>query len=227
LWQIELTGSSRTPANAKAIEALLDALQGRRDVLAFKDVPDAEAAKVRRGPRLRCAAGRPAAVYLGGIDNGKDAKKDEPALKKDAKPAVSWQFGKTDKDQGLGEAQAWRTAPRPASRSTNPALEKNPAARRAARLSRTIAAEDQSERHRENSRSTAAAKIVALEKKNDRWMLKRRGRRYAGRRSQNRRSSPRVYSGLEIRRWVKKLDPKDDRELFGLKSPGTDADAPP
>ena len=40
-----------------------------------------------------------AAVYLNGLDTDKDAKKDEPKLKKDPKPAVSWQFGKIDKEQ--------------------------------------------------------------------------------------------------------------------------------
>ncbi len=214
-WYVTLPGSSQAPANGRNVDAMLDALQGRRDVLAFKDVADADAAKVdaELGFDAPQAA---AAVYLNGIEMGKDAKLDDPKLKKDAKPAVSWQFGKTEKDQ------VWvkRTmADGPAARFTvNKSVLEKIVPREGLLGYLEPSLPKLSVKDIVRMEIDRGGKAVVLERKNDGWILKDA----AGDTPADVRKVEELakrYSDLQVRRWVKKLDAKDDLDALGLKSP--------
>jgi hypothetical protein len=224
VWQIELDGK-RSPANKKAIESLLEALQGRRDVVAFKDITEAEAAKVDAELGLDSPQ-TSAAIYLGGLETGKDAigkdaigkdaKKDEPKLKKDAKPAVSWQFGKIDNDQ------VWVKRTMPDGPTARFAIKKSAFEKVLPREGLLGYLEPNLPKINPGDvigiQIDRAGKTVALEKRADRWMLKDpAGDTPAD--AKKAEDIARVFSSLEVRRWVKKLDPKDDLEALGLKSP--------
>ena len=91
-WEL-LVGTDRTAVKPKAVEALLDVLQGHRDVLAFRDGD---------GKKLDAELGLDAPtmvvrVFKKGVDA--PAKKDagsKPEPKKDAKPEIVFEFGKTE-----------------------------------------------------------------------------------------------------------------------------------
>ncbi len=232
--QVELPGAGRSPANTKAVEALLEALQGRRDVIAFKDVADADAAKADAElgfdfPQATIA------VYLGGIEPskdafgkdgkdpfgkdpfGKDTKKEEPTLKKDAKPAGTWQFGKADKDQ------VW----------VKRTMADGPTARFAiskGAFDKILPREGllgfvETSLPKVNAFDVVRIDIdrggnkVTLNKSGDRWMLHDAAGDVAAD-AKKVDEVVRQLSALPIRRWVKKIDAKDDLDTYGLKSPG-------
>jgi hypothetical protein len=237
--QVELPGAGRSPANTKAVESLLEALQGRRDVIAFRDVADADAGKVDAElgfdfPQATIA------VYLGGIEPskdafgkdpfgkdpfgknpfGKDAKKEEPTLKKDAKPAGTWQFGKVDKDQ------VW----------VKRTMADGPTARFA--ISKTafdkilpregLLGFVESSLPKVNPFDVVRIEIdrggkkVTLNKSGDRWLLHDTAGDVPAD-AKKVEDVVRQLAGLQIRRWVKKIDAKDDLDAYGLKSPGVTA----
>ncbi len=215
-WFVALPGAAgQKQANNRSVDSLLDALQGRRDVLAFKDVPAADASKV--DAELGFDAPQAAiAVYLDSIESGKDAKFDDPKLKKDAKAAVSWQFGKTENDQvWVKRTMADGPAARFSIKKTvlekfvpregllgyaEPLLPKsNPADVVSIDIDR-------------------GGKSILLEKKNKGWIIKdATGETPAD--AQKVQDLVAGYSALQVRRWVKTLDAKDDLEALGLKSP--------
>jgi hypothetical protein len=123
-WRVYL-GNDHYKADAKTVQALIDAVQGKGEIKEFFDEPEAEAKKkdAERGfdqPQAEVL------LYKDALEKGeakddvkdkkdkkekkdkkakdddkskKEKKKDEePKLKKDAKPLVTLTFGKTDKD---------------------------------------------------------------------------------------------------------------------------------
>jgi hypothetical protein len=107
-WELQVGSGKLQKANSQAIHALVDALQGKREIVKFYDGDDFK--------KLDAEMKAPVAVvalYVGGLadaklgdakdkDSAKDKKdetKDEsPRLKKDAKAAVTLSFGASDKD---------------------------------------------------------------------------------------------------------------------------------
>jgi hypothetical protein len=123
-WQVYL-GNDHYKADPKAIQALIDALQGKGEIKEFFDEPEAEAKKkdAERGldqPQAEVLLYKDALEKDEAKDETKDKKdkkdkkgkkakdddkgkkekkkEEEPKLKKDAKPIVTLTFGKTDKD---------------------------------------------------------------------------------------------------------------------------------
>lgn len=90
-WKIHADGTTRK-GNAKALQALVDALQGKNAISRFDDPAESEQKKFDEQWGLDKATAA-ATVYAGGLDK---EKKDE--LKKDAKPSVTLDFGKTEDD---------------------------------------------------------------------------------------------------------------------------------
>lgn len=207
VWQVELGTSPQTPANGKAVDAMLDALQGRRGVLKFKDVADADAAKfdAELGFDQPQAS---AAIFLQGVDAGKP--------KKDAKPAETIVFGKTEGDQ------VWVKRTMPDGPTARFAVAKSV-------LDKAIPREGSlgfletvlpkvAPQNITRIEIDRAGKVLTLHKKDNRWFLKDAAGNIAadGRKIEE---IARAFSGLPIRRWVKKLDAKDDLAPLGLKTP--------
>jgi hypothetical protein len=214
-WHVELPGYSRTTADSKAVSALLESLQGKREAVAFKDVSDAEAAKVDAELGFDAPA-MAASVYLFGLETGKDAKKDDPKLKKDAKPAVSWQFGKTENDQ------VWVKRTMPDGPTARFAIDKAafdkilPREGLIGYLEPVLPKLETDDVVKIDI--NRGGKTVSAEKTGNRWMIKDS----AGDVPADARKVEdflRPFGALQIRRWVKKIDAKDDLEAYGLKSP--------
>ncbi|MCI0379628.1 MAG: DUF4340 domain-containing protein [Gemmataceae bacterium] len=111
-WQVLAGADSPKNADGKAVDGLLEALQGKRAIVKFFDEGDWKKLDVDLGfdnPQAEIA------LYTEGLDKDKkdkkkddkkdakdkkdDKKKDDaPQLKKDAKPAETLVFGKNDKE---------------------------------------------------------------------------------------------------------------------------------
>ncbi|MCI0639128.1 MAG: DUF4340 domain-containing protein [Gemmataceae bacterium] len=111
-WQVVAGTDSPKNADGKAVDAFLEALQGKRAIVKFFDEGDWKKLDAELGfdnPQAEVA------LYVDGLDKDKkdekkddkkdakdkkdDKKKDDaPQLKKDAKPAVTLVFGKNDKE---------------------------------------------------------------------------------------------------------------------------------
>ncbi|HEX3313404.1 MAG TPA: DUF4340 domain-containing protein, partial [Gemmataceae bacterium] len=90
-WQIDIAGK-RDAVRPKGVDGLLDALQGRREILAFKD-GDGKKLDAELGLDMPTLTVR---VYKNAIEPPKkDAVSKDPVAKKDAKPEIVWDFGKT------------------------------------------------------------------------------------------------------------------------------------
>jgi hypothetical protein len=98
-WKVYADGGKARGGDEKAIENLLEAVQGKNAIVGFFDGKD-DAWGGLKNPAAEVS------VYVGGLakdakDAGKDAKKadkrdETPALKKDAKPVVKLEIGTTD-----------------------------------------------------------------------------------------------------------------------------------
>jgi hypothetical protein len=96
-WKLVVGKSAAEKANAKAVQALLDAVQGKNAILQFDD-PSSEAEQKKFDEQW--ALDKPGAVviaYTGSLDkDAKEPKPGGPALKEGAKPTVTLAFGKVD-----------------------------------------------------------------------------------------------------------------------------------
>ncbi|MEI7684028.1 MAG: DUF4340 domain-containing protein [Planctomycetota bacterium] len=209
-WSIALNDSAPTAANNKAVESLLDALQGRNGIIAFQDVPTADGAKAdaELGFDLPQAS---VAVYLQGTESSRD-----PKLAKDAKPTITLQFGKTDKDH------VWvkRTMPDgpPARFTVAKSVFEKIVPREGMIGYMELMLPKLIPQNISRIEIQRGGKVVTLDKKDNRWYLKDA----AGEIPADARKTEdlvRAFSALPVRRWVRKLDAKDDLAPLGLKSP--------
>jgi hypothetical protein len=207
-WTIELNNSKPSLANPKTVESLLDTLQGRRDITRFKDVPESDASKVDADLGFATPAAT-AAVYLKGL--GKDGK-----LPKDAKPLVTWAFGKVDGDsiwvkRTIGDSnRAYFTI----AKSVLETLV--PREGLLGYVERTLPSLPPQDIVRiEIDRGD---KSVTVDKRGDRWIMKdSRGELPADEKKIG--DITRTFTALQVQRWVKSLAANEDVEPFGLKSP--------
>ena len=216
-WQIDIAGK-RDAARPKAVDALLDALKGRRDILAFKDGDpkklDAELGldaptmivRVYKKPRVERR-------------RKKDAASKDPEPKKDAKPEIVWEFGKTE-----GDAVAVkRTAEGQVDRFTvaKSVVEKIlPKEGFLAYLDLAFPRTSVGEVTR--IELDRGGKETLLKKTGSRWTLGKEKPVSAD--TGKIEQLLREFAAPPVVRWVKTLDPKEDLAAYGLKSPTREAD---
>src|SRR5262245_24681551 len=248
-WQIQIAAEKQKKAGEKAIEKLLDTLQGKRQIQRFHDATEAEAKKLDAelgldNPSLEIA------VYSGGLekkDEKKDAKKDEKQdqqqekkdekkdtkpddgfiLKKDAKPALTLRFGKADKETVAAERV---TADGLVSRFTVPKAMLDAVSPPEGPLAFLDPALPPFE-----SFDVAKVELLRGAKKEElekgtgkqagRWLVKE-GREQ----SDQNLADPirtdllfRVLGGLQAKKWLKPLDAKANLDDYGLKTPALSA----
>lgn len=209
-WTVELGKDTRTPTKAKAVETLLDVLQGRRQALAFRDAAD---------PKADAEAGFDAPVatvtlYLKGLA---DPSKTSGGLKKDAKADVAWLFGKTIGDRTLVKrtlangAVARFEAPKELLEKVLPRegllayLEPFFPARSPIDVERV-------ELERNGKRLTLA-------KRGETWTLQEEGSDAIPADRAKTNDLVNTLSKLQAQRWVTRLGPKDDLAAYGLAAP--------
>ena len=107
-WEIQVGSAKPQKANEQAVQTLLEAIQGKREIVKYYDVEDAK----KLEGELKTPAAEVALFTDASATEKKDAKKDakdkkdekktkeEPGLlRSDAKPALTLRFGASDKDQ--------------------------------------------------------------------------------------------------------------------------------
>ena len=208
-WQIDLDGK-RTGARTKAIESLLDVLQGHRDILGFREAADAKKLDAELGLDAPTMMAR---VYLKGVD---DPKKGSPDLKKGAKPDVVWELGKSENDT----VAVKRT-------TTDGRVERFTVAKT---LPEKIVPREGFLAYLEMSFPRSAGgdivraeverggKSLVLTKSNENWQV-RSGAEATPADEKKVRALLEPFAALPVERWVKKLDPKEDLDAYGLKTP--------
>lgn len=88
-WQVQTDAGKSVKASDKAVQAFLETIQGKRDIQKFLEASDPEAKKLDAEPAAEIA------LFDKKDDKKGEAKKDE---KKDAKPTVTLVFGKVEHD---------------------------------------------------------------------------------------------------------------------------------
>jgi Domain of unknown function (DUF4340) len=245
-WQIQIAAEKQKKGGEKAIEKLIDTLQGKRQIQRFHDATEAEAKKVNAelgldNPSLEIT------LYSGGLekkDEKKDAKKDEKkdekreekkdtkpddsfVLKKEAKPALTLRFGKADKETVAVERV---TADGLVSRFTVPKSmldAVSPPEGPLALLDPALPPFETFDVAKvELQRGT---KKVELEKgagkHAGRWLVKE------GREESDQNLADvdrtaqlfRILGGLQAKKWLKPLDAKANLDDYGLKTPALSA----
>lgn len=240
-WQVQIGKDKPKKADEKAVQKLIDTLQGKRQIQRFHDAAG-EAAK-----KLDAELGLDApkvivTLYANGLekkddlkdkkDDKKDEKKEEKKesktedgfnLKKDATPALSLHFGKADKetvavlrpkDDRFVVAKSMLDAVAPAEGAL-------------AYLDPALPSFDTFDVARLELQR--GAKKLELEKATGaqagRWLVKEG----ADKADQNLADTLktdfffRSLGSLTAKKWVKRLDAKDDLEKYGLKAPALTA----
>ncbi|MCI0684416.1 MAG: DUF4340 domain-containing protein [Gemmataceae bacterium] len=240
-WQIQIGTDKPKKANEKAVQTLLDTLQGKRQIQRFHDVAGDAVKKLDAELGLD-APKAVVTLYANGLEKKdevkekKDEKKDEKKedkkdekkdtktedgfnLKKDATPALTLHFGKADKDtvavlrlkdDRFVVAKSMLDAAAPAEGALaflDPALP-------------SFDAFDVA--HLELQRG---AKKIELEKATGaqagRWLVKEGADQADHNLADVLRTDHlfRALGSLTAKKWVKRLDAKEDLEKYGLKAP--------
>lgn len=242
-WQIE-TGAEKTKkGNDAAVQKLLDALQGKRQIERFHDVAGADAKKLDAELGLD-APTMEVNLYSEGLQKKEEGKKDEKekekekdkekkepdggfVLKKDAKPALTLRFGKTDKETVTVERV---TADGLVSRFVVPKSLLDAAAPpegALAFLDPALPPFDPGEVVRLELQR--GPKKIEVEKGSgsqaDRWIVKEGQDKADQNLADPKRTEQlfRTLGSLQAKKWVKRLDPKEDLEQYGLKAPSLTA----
>lgn len=237
-WQIKIGNDPAKKANDKAVEKLIETLQGKRQIQRFHDVSAAEAKKLDAELGLDSSAVE-VSVYSEGLakkedakdgkkENEKDKDKDKDKdkkpgdgfeLKKDAKPSLTLRFGKADKetvavlrgtDSRFVVAKAILDAVAPAEGAI-------------ALLDPALPPFDTPEIVRLEIQR--GAKKVELERGSGnhlgRWMVQEGKDKADHNLADDNRTSFvfKTMGGLAAKKWLKRIDPKDSLDEYGLKSP--------
>lgn len=235
-WQIKIGNEPAKKANEQAVTKLLETLQGKRQIQSFHDEADTKALDAKLGLDSPVAEVN---IYSSGLEkkeekkddkkvDKKDEKKEEKKetkkddgfeLKKDAKPALTLRFGKADKERVpvLRGTDARFDVPKAILDAASPpegAL---------AFLDQALPPFDIAEVIRLDLQR--GAKKIELERATGaqagRWLVKE-GKDKADQNLADVQKSDmlfRLTGGLHARKWHKRLDPKDDLDAYGLKSP--------
>jgi hypothetical protein len=244
-WKLYV-GKESHKADEKGMKSLLETLRGKGEIREFFDESEADAKKkdAERGLDQPTAD---VSLWSGGIDKkedkgDKDEKKEkkekdkedakekdrkaddaEPSLRKDAKPAVTLTFGKTEKDLVYVKRE---TKEGIVSRLAVPKsiLEKALPAEGPLAFFDTALPQFDLDQVTQLEIDKGSDKLVVQKGHGDqaeRWLLKDR-KDYAGR---NFADTPQVTAilqnlgNLHVQKWISKLDPKEDLDKFGLKKP--------
>ena len=210
-WQIDIAGK-RDAVRPKAVDGLLDALQGRRDILAFKDGADGKKLDAELGLDAPTLTVR---VYKNAVEAPKkDAANGDPEPRKDAKPEIVWEFGKTE-----GDAVAVkRTIDAQVDRFTvaKSVLEKIlPKEGFLAFLDLAFPRTSVGEVSR--IELDRGGKELLLKKTESSWTLGKEKSVSAD--ATKIEQFLREFAAPPVVRWVKTLDPKEDLAAYGLKTP--------
>lgn len=241
-WQVQIAAEKQKKGGEKAIEKLLDTLQGKRQIQRFHDATDADAKKVNAelgldNPSLEIT------LYSGGLekkDEKKEAKKDDKkdekkeekketkpddsfALKKDARPTLTLRFGKADKDNVAVERV---TADGLVSRFTVPKSMLDAVSPTEGPLAFLDPALPPFETFDvAKVELQRGAKKVELEKGTGkhagRWLVKE-GREESDQNPADVARADllfRMLGGLQAKKWLKPLDAKANLDDYGLKTP--------
>lgn len=234
LWEVKADTASLQKGNQAAIQALVDGLQGKREIVKFYDADDFK--------KLDAEMKTPTAVvalYVGGLTEekkdtakdkkeGADAKKEEkqdepPHLKKDAKPAVTLTFGEANKEtvnvqRELADGTTSRfVLPRAVLDKVLPGdlklafVDTSLPSVPVESIDRVVLARDKDK--------------IDIEKgwgeQSGRWFFKE-GNEPPGKNPADAAKSSLVVNtlvGLAAKKWLHKIDPKDDLDKLGLKKP--------
>jgi hypothetical protein len=209
-WQMDYEGK-RTGTSAKSVESLIDTLQGKRAILAFRDGGDEKKLDAELGldhPSLVVSA------YAKAID---DPKKKDPDLKKDAKAEIVLQFGKIDGDalavkRTMADGRVSRfTVAKTVSEKILP--KEGFLAYLETMFPRTAGGDvAQVEVDR-------AGKATELTKSGDKWTTKTAGGEAVPADAARVRALIEPFAALPVERWIKKLDPKEDVAAYGFEKP--------
>ncbi len=241
-WQFESGGEKPKKANDAAVQKLLDALQGKRQIERFYDVSGAEAKKVDTETGLDAPTAE-VNLYADGLQKKEEARKDEKkdekdkekekkdeegfVLKKDTKPALTLRFGKTDKETVAVERV---TADGLVSRFVVPKSLVDavaPAEGALAFLDPALPPFEPGEVVRLEVQR--GPKKLEIEKgtgsQAERWIVKEGQDKADHNLADTKRTEQlfRTLGSLQAKKWVKRLDPKDDLEQYGLKAPSLTA----
>ncbi len=229
-WELQVGSGKPQKANEQAIQAMFDAVQGKREIVKFYDGDDYK--------KLDAEMKSPLAVvtlYLEGLEptkkiEAKDTKvdkKDEiPQWKKDAKPAVTLSFAGATKDNvNVQRVLADGTN----SRFMLPRayLDKViPGEVTLAYLDATLPELDPA--FVEQAVITREKEKMTIERgsgeRADRWFFKE-GKEPVGKSPTDPAITGKVInllSNLTAKKWLHKLDPKEDLEKYGLKKPSVE-----
>jgi hypothetical protein len=209
-WQMDYEGK-RTGTSAKSVESLIEALQGKRAILSFRDGGDDKKLDAELGldnPSLVVS------VYGKAID---DPKKKDPDFKKDAKPEIVLQFGKVEGDTvAVKRTMADGRVSRFTVAKTVPEkiLPKEGFLAYLEMLFPRTAGGDVARVEVDRS-----GKTTELTKAGDKWTTKAAGGESVPADPMRVRAFIEPFTALPVERWVKKLDPKEDVAAYGFERP--------
>ena len=237
-WEVQVATGKLQKANSDAISSLLDAVQGKRAIVKFYDGADFTKLDAEmKNPTTQVA------LFLDGLDSGKkdlekkdtdkdketakqdkETKKDEaPQRKKDAKAAVTLSFAGGDKDtvnvqRMLGDGTTSRfTLPRSVLDRVVPG---EPAV---AFLDTALAALEMADVDR--VLIAGAQEKIVIERgwgeNANRWYFQE-GQEPPGKNPTDAAKAGSMVSslsGLSAKKWLHKLDAKEDLDKYGLKKP--------
>jgi len=229
-WKLYL-GKESHKADDKTVQSLIDALRGKGEVQEFFDEPEPKKKDAERGfdqPAAEVVVYKEAIAKEEKKDRTGDKEKKQeeksadgsPALKKDMKPLATLTFGKTENDLVFVK------------RTTQDGTESRFAAPKSimekvippqgaiaffdtALPSFEIADVNQVELMRKDET------FVIQKGEGSRWLLKDR-KDYAGKNfadDKNVNAILKTLGHLTVQKWVKRLDPKEDLDRFGLTKP--------
>ncbi|MCS7046280.1 MAG: DUF4340 domain-containing protein, partial [Gemmataceae bacterium] len=249
-WQLQIGAEQPAKANENAVAKLLETLQGKRQILEFKDAAtDAEAKKLDADLGLDAPVAE-ISLYSAGLEKKGEAKKDdakdqkddkkegkkeekkddkkEPrgeeafTLKKEAKPLLL-KFGKVDKDSVavLRTSGDGLTSRFLVPKSMYEAVA--PPEGALAFLDLALPRFDQADVTRVTLQH--GSKVVELARgvgdHAGRWMV-RESQKVGDENLADAAKTEIIWQrvgNLTAKKWIKKLDPKDDLDQFGLKNP--------
>ena len=210
-WQIEIAGK-RSAVRPKGVDALFDALQGHRDILAFKEAADPKKLDAEFGldaPTMTVS------LYKNALETPKkDAANKEPEPKKDAKAEIVWEFGRI-----VGETVAVkRTAEGQVDRFTVAKSVPDKIVPKEGFLSFLDPAFPRT--------SVGEVTRVELERGGKTQLLTKTGETWTIGKEKPVAADPMKvrqflveFAAPPVVRWVKTLDPKEDLGAYGLKTP--------
>jgi hypothetical protein len=226
-WELQVGSGKLQKANDQAVQAMLEAVQGKREIVKFYDGDDYKKLDEEMKTPLAVVT-----LYVEGLEpakkeeikDKKDDKKDEaPHLKKDAKPAVTLSFAGATKDnvnvqRVLADGTTSRfMLPRSYLDKVIPGevnlayMDASLPELASGNIEQVVIARDKEKMTIERGYGEKA----------DRWFFKE-GQEPPGKNPTDPATTGKfvaLLSNLSAKKWLHKIDPKEDLDKYGLKKP--------